>query len=98
MTFRDLVNWDRSTTLPIHRGDRFDHPLISLRDDMNRLFQDFWGEDYLPWYGGPSFPAIDVIENDEDITVKAEVFGMEPDNIDVSIKEDCLIIKGERKE
>ena len=101
MAFRDLISRDRTSNIPVHQGDGFGRSLVSLRDDMNRLFHDFWGEDTWPalsGFGGPAFPAVDVIENDNDFKVKAEVRGMEPENIEVSVNEDCLTIKGERKE
>jgi HSP20 family protein len=73
---------------------------MSLRDEMNRIFQDMWGDDSMPtmFGGGASFPAVDIIESDKDIKVKAELLGMDPENVDVSINDGCLIIQGERKD
>jgi HSP20 family protein len=42
------------------------------------------------------FPSIDIQEEDDRITVTAELPGMEKENIDVSIKDRFLIVKGEK--
>ena len=96
MALRDLMNFDRSSNTPAYFGwDRFGRSLMSLRDEMNRLFQDVWGDEGMPTlYGGrSSFPAVDVIESDKDIKVKAELFGMEPENVDVTINEGYCIVR-----
>lgn len=72
--------------------------LSSLRKEMDNLWSDFFGEkEFLPrakvWV-----PAIDVSETKDAILVKAEVPGMEAKDIDVSLSDDMLVIKGEKKE
>jgi HSP20 family protein len=42
-------------------------------------------------------PIIDVFEEKDDIVVKAELPGMEKDNIDVNLTDHRLTIKGEKK-
>ncbi|MBU0729335.1 MAG: Hsp20/alpha crystallin family protein [Proteobacteria bacterium] len=42
-------------------------------------------------------PQLDLLESDDKITVKAEVPGIEPKDIDISIDRDMLVIKGEKK-
>ncbi len=42
-------------------------------------------------------PAVDVAETPEKVTVKAELPGIEPKNIDISMVGDVLTIKGEKK-
>lgn len=100
MALRDLMNFDRPSSAPSYLGDRFGRSFMSLRDDMNRMLQDFWGDEGMPsLYGSrTSFPAVDIIESDKDIKIKAELVGIDPENVDVSIVDDCLIIQGERQE
>jgi len=43
------------------------------------------------------FPAIDVSEDDKAVKVTAELPGLGPDDIDVSILQNRLTIKGEKK-
>ena len=43
-------------------------------------------------------PVLDVSETDTQIVVRAEVPGMDPKDIDISIMGDTLTVKGEKKE
>jgi HSP20 family protein len=42
-------------------------------------------------------PRIDVFEEENDVVVKAEVPGLERENIELSLEGDTLTIKGEKK-
>jgi len=42
--------------------------------------------------------AVDVFQSPENITVKAMIAGVKPDDLDVSISRDMVTIKGKRKE
>lgn len=71
--------------------------LVTMRDDMDRLFDVFFGTqpqtiDDL-WR-----PSIDIEESNGNLMVKAEIPGMKKENIKVSVKEDMLTISGERKQ
>ncbi len=72
--------------------------LGNLRREMDRLWEDFFGgKDMFPaetaW-----MPAVDISEDKEAITVKAEIPGMDPKDIDISLSGDMLVIKGEKKQ
>lgn len=45
----------------------------------------------------PVFPAVNVWQGDEAVAVTAELPGVEPADIDISVKENVLTITGERK-
>lgn len=47
---------------------------------------------------GTWLPPIDLSETPDKITVKAEIPGLDPKEIDISIQGDTLIIKGDKKE
>ena len=85
-------------------GRGFEWPeMSSLQREMNRLFEDFYGDiDLSPSrvFEKPMrfTPSIDIKETDKNITVTAELPGMEQKDISVSLKEDCIILAGERKE
>lgn len=99
MTLRELLHWDRPTNVPIRQRDRFGTSLLSLQDDMNHLFQSFFGENGFPALRDYdiAFPAVDIIENNKDFKIKAECAGYNPDEIDVSVTDGFLTLKGERK-
>ena len=78
------------------KRDYVEHPLMSLRDEMNRLFDSFWRGDFLPERFGftREWPKVDVTETDDSVIVCAEVPGLEAKDIDVAITGDVLTIKG----
>lgn len=78
-----------------------DHPFSLLRQEMNTLFDNFFrGFELEPFKGhlGAFSPSIDVKESDKDISVTAELPGLDDKDIDVSLSRDSLTIRGEKKE
>jgi HSP20 family protein len=70
-----------------------------LRREMDRLWEDFFGampRPLRPW-AEEWVPAVDVAEAADKLTVKAEVPGLDPKEIDISLVGDLLTIKGEKK-
>ncbi|MHC4184095.1 MAG: Hsp20/alpha crystallin family protein [Planctomycetota bacterium] len=81
---RDLTKWDR---LPM---------FSSFQEEVNKMLDNFFrrGNGFdMGWS-----PNIDITENDDNITVKAEIPGIDPKDIDISIAGETLTIKGEKKE
>ena len=70
-----------------------------LRREMDRLWDEYFGPGRRAFQPMEEtwMPAIDVSETGEKITVKAEIPGMEANDIDISIVGDTLTIKGEKK-
>ncbi len=73
-----------------------DNPFTSLQKEMDRMFQDFGRK--LPTAGAPvtSFPAIDVHDTDKGLELTAELPGIAEKDIDVSVSDRTLTIKGEK--
>ena len=85
-------------------------PFETLRTQVDRLFRDFetgflqsplyrdidsfWRRDF----GFPVTPAIDVVEKDNAFELTAELPGLDAKNIELSLSDDVLTIKGEKKE
>ena len=73
--------------------------LFDLGGRFNSMFNDFFmpslrtGTDEGLWNWNP---AVDVMENDNNIIVKAELPGVEKDKINVELNGRMLTIKGER--
>ena len=82
----------------IVRWDPFSD-VVSLRDAMDRLFEESFIQPRLfaPIREGMGQLALDVVENDNDVVVKASVPGIKPEDIDVTVVGDTLTIKGEIK-
>ena len=75
-------------------------PWTGLKQEMDRLFDRFglepWAE--LPTALGDWAPSLDVSETKEAFVVKAETPGMESKDIQVSLQENMLTIKGEKRQ
>jgi HSP20 family protein len=71
-------------------------PLVSLRKEMDKLFEDFGrgGETG----SGFGMPAINVVETDSGLELTAELPGVAEKDIDVSLSDRVLTIKGEKTE
>ena len=72
--------------------------LSSLRRDMDRLCERFFGEDWglTRWRDGWS-PTLDVSETKDNIIVKTELAGVDPEDVDISLTGEVLTLKGEKK-
>jgi len=78
------------------RGD-----LLSIREEMNRLFDDFfsgWPEKRRGLLEGEWAPSIDIAETEEELVVTAELPGVKQEEVDITIADDVLTLKGEKKE
>jgi len=79
--------------------------LTRWESDMDRMMDDFFGRRMRPWWpqrwlGGDSeitAPAVDVYEEKDEIVVKAELPGMDKNDIQVNISDSELTLKGEKK-
>ena len=79
--------------------------MLSLRDEMNRLFDDFFygfGRPFLPAMRPTAMrefmPSVDVSETDGQVQVSAELPGMTEKDINVELDEDMVTISGEKKQ
>lgn len=80
--------------------------LTGWERDMDKMLEDFFGRRARPWWPERwaraeemevKLPIVDVFEEKDDIVVKAELPGMEKDNIEVNLTDHTLTIKGEKK-
>jgi len=74
--------------------------LLDLQDRINRMFDEFFRDfSLVPWTGDRLewLPALDVSETDDAVQVTAELPGVDPNEVDISLSEDVLTISGEKK-
>ncbi len=80
------------------RWDPF-REMMALRRTMDRLFED-WSEQPVLWEreGADVWRlAVDVVENEDNFIVQASVPGIKPEDLDISLSDNVLTIKGEFK-
>ena len=76
--------------------------LQSMQREMNQFIDKFRGHpvsspsDFFEALNAPAFPAIDVVETDDAVEITAEIPGVEEDDLDISIAQDMLTLKGEK--
>jgi HSP20 family protein len=78
--------------------------LATLRDEMSRLFERFFRE---PFDVGLSkaWPAafgrgvrMDLAESEKDVVIKAELPGVDPNDVEINVTGNMLTVRGEKKE
>ena len=78
------------------RWDPF-REFTTLQDRMNRLFRDSYGDRDEALTTSTFAPAVDVYEDEHNITLSIEVPGIEEKDIDVRVENSTLTVHGERK-
>ena len=103
---KNLIPWRRN------RGEiqarREDNPFEALHREMNDLFADFFREFESPFRGlAPALPqgfasatgpSVDVSETDDEVQVTADLPGLTEKDVEVSLDNDALTIRGEKKQ
>jgi len=74
--------------------------LLNVRDEMDRVFNDFFGtvpERYVTGLENVWSPSVDIAETENEFIVTAELPGLGKDDVKISIQDNILYIKGEKK-
>ena len=85
-----LVRWDPFRDLAtLH--DRVDH----LFEESLRGLRGLDREDALQ--GSSWAPAVDILEKDNEIVLRADMSGLDPKDVDIQVQNGTLTLRGERK-
>ena len=88
----DILPWKRKT----------ENHANTLRREVENIYDRFFEPSFLPspyLFGKEKWdPTVDISEGRKDITVKAEIPGIETKDLDISIDGCLLTIKGEKKQ
>ena len=70
-----------------------------LRRDIDRIFDRLWDDFKVPYFPSPArqVPSIDLSETADKLILRAEIPGIKPEDLDITIHENILTIKGEIK-
>ncbi len=112
MAIRDLLPSRRKERYPARRLD--DGNLVSFQREINNLFDEFfnsfgapmkrsrWPGGLFPERGGLGAgrfnPQVDISETDKEVTVVAELPGLDEKDVQVELENNLLVVKGEKRE
>ena len=73
--------------------------LISMQDEMNRVFEDLWrrGPRSAAPAAGAWWPSVDVKETQEAYQVAAELPGLKREDVKISLTDNLLTLRGEKR-
>lgn len=77
------------------RWDPF-RDLLSIDERLNRILSgrsDRASDDF----SGARAPLVDIFEDGDDLVIRAEIPGVEKDNVDIRVEDGTLVLSGERK-
>jgi HSP20 family protein len=103
----NIIPWRTKHDVPVTRETPSIAPIAEFRSEIDRLFERYFRGSWMepldwsePWARttGELVPAVDVAEDDAEITVRAEVPGLTPEDIDIRVSGNVLTIRGEKKE
>jgi HSP20 family protein len=93
------MGWELTTWKPFRELAPF-RDFERMRKEMDRLWDSFFEgglrkrtEGVAEW-----LPSLDIAETKNELVVKCEVPGMDPKDIDISLSDGMLTIKGEKKQ
>lgn len=108
MALKELVPWRWGGLRRWEEEERpfqaFRREMETLHREMDRLFEDFWRgagrPSLLPeaWAFGDVSPRVDESEDDKAYHVALEVPGMDEKDVEVTLSDGLLTIRGEKKQ
>jgi HSP20 family protein len=91
--------------LPV-RHHEMDNPVLALQRETNRLFDDFLRGSLSPFStafspfgdqaGGAGWPRMDIDESPKEVRIRADLAGLDRDDVDVSVADGVLTVRGEK--
>ncbi len=109
----NIIPWRRTQNVPVTRREPATDTasragsLAAFRSEMDRLLEGFvrgsWLEPAAAWSRSGDWPSafvptVDVTEGPRRITIRAEVPGIDPSDIEVSVSGSMLTIQGRKEE
>ncbi len=101
MSITDLIPWKRSQ-VSVRRQNEPEPPraLDLWQRDVNRLFDEFFDLApfrYFDQTWSTFLPRLDVVEDDKQFRISAELPGMDENDFEVSLSHNVLTIRGEKQ-
>ncbi|MGV4796659.1 Hsp20 family protein [Rhizobium sp. F40D2] len=93
---KPLAKTEEKSVAPFERW----RPFENLRAEIDRAFHEFGPTTFgrMPAAFSRELPALDVVESEKSFEVSAELPGVDATNVDVTLADGILTIKGEKTE
>lgn len=82
---------------PLVGRDGHVDPFFALQRGINRMFDDLWHGFDTPALAGHRFPSLEVRDDDKAVRVMAELPGLAAEDVELSLHDGILTLKGEKK-
>ena len=93
---QSIVPWKKEERSPALRRETVD-PFFQLQRRINGMFDDFLGSSFSNLGNGQQFlPQMDVTETAKEIKITAELPGLDEKDVDVSVLDNMVSIRGEK--
>jgi HSP20 family protein len=96
MNARNIIPWTKKRD-EVTRVKNDVSPFFSLHREMNRLFDDFFRDWEMPMRFGSSWPTVEVNDGGDTLEVVAEIPGLDKDDVEVTLRDGVLTLRGEKK-
>jgi HSP20 family protein len=80
-----LVRWDPARELD------------TLQTDLNRVFDAFFGGREANGVTRRWIPAMDLVETDDHLVLRADLPGLDQEDVEIEVKDNVLTVSGERR-
>jgi HSP20 family protein len=71
--------------------------MLDMRDEFDRML-DIFRPDFHLWEGYTKVPAVDIYEDEDNVFVKAELPGLNKEDISLTIEGDTLVLSGRKSQ
>lgn len=105
MRWANLIPWRAKQRRDDDRENAWLAPIEEFHTEVDRLFDRFFNDGWelptLPrfsreWAGWS--PSLDVTESDQEIAIRAELPGVDPKDLEITVTGDLLTLSGRKKE
>ncbi|WP_243358379.1 Hsp20/alpha crystallin family protein [Fundidesulfovibrio terrae] len=72
-------------------------PFFGQQTPLDRIFEAFWSPNMAISQRPYSYPPVNISEDEERIVVRCEIPGMDISELDLTLTESSLVVKGERQ-
>ncbi|MDT0497335.1 Hsp20/alpha crystallin family protein [Algiphilus sp. W345] len=102
MSISNLIPWNKHRSVPVQRQADTE-PLMAWRQQVDRMFDDFWRAFEAPFVGqnfgsaGMVWPRLDASENDKSYVIDIELAGMDENDVELFVEGDVLVVRGEKR-